>query len=146
MNALPESAVVTINSRIDLYSNGETTFPDKPLANLRSCSSTIVDEVSQAYISIIKQIGKTYGLSVNGEGVKGACALLGNITLTVDQPGAPSPITPTDSVAFEVFARAVQAACGQGVVTAPSSMTGNTDTRHYVSFIFRDWNPLRRIN
>lgn len=84
-------------------------------------------------MSIIKKIGKTYGLSISGHGFDSASASLGNITLTVDQPGAPSPITPTDSVAFEVFARAVQAAFGPDVVTAPSSMTGNTDTRHYVS-------------
>lgn len=97
-----------------------------------------MDEVSEAYMSIIKQIGETYGLSVNGDSVKGASVSMGNITFTVDQPGAPSPITPTDSVAFEVFARAVQAAFGKDVVTAPSSMTGNTDTRHYVSVIFLD--------
>jgi Gly-Xaa carboxypeptidase len=84
-------------------------------------------------MSIIEKIGMTYGLSISGDGFEGASSSLGKITLTVDQPGAPSPITPTDSVAFEVFARAVQAAFGTDVVTAPSSMTGNTDTRHYVS-------------
>lgn len=92
-----------------------------------------VDEVSHAYLSIIKEIGKTYGLSVNGAILAGATPTIGNITLTVNQPGSPSPITPTDSAAFEVFSKSVQAAFGKDVVTAPSSMTGNTDTRHYVS-------------
>ncbi|KAJ9104485.1 hypothetical protein QFC21_001981 [Naganishia friedmannii] len=50
-----------------------------------------------------------------------------------NKPGPPSPITPTDSSAFEVFAKAVQAAFGEDVVIAPISMTGNTDTRHYVN-------------
>lgn len=80
-------------------------------------------------------IGKTYGLSVNGARLSGDAPSLGNITLTVDQPGPPSPITPTDSAAFEVFSKSVQAAFGKEVVTAPSSMTGNTDTRHYVSCV-----------
>lgn len=86
----------------------------------------------------MKEIGKTYGLSVNGASLTGA-PTLGNITLTVNQPGPPSPITPTDSAAFEVFSKSVQAAFGKDVVTAPSSMTGNTDTRHYVSRKFRLW-------
>lgn len=94
-----------------------------------------VDEVYEAFMSIIKKVGKTYRLSINGQ-AEGAFASLGNITLTVDQPGAPSPITPMNSVAFEVFAGAVQASFGSDVVTAPSFMTGNTDTRHYVSLVF----------
>lgn len=81
----------------------------------------------------MEKIGATYGLSVNGASMSGAPPSLGNITLTVNQPGSPSPITPTDSAAFEVFSKSVQAAFGKDVVTAPSSMTGNTDTRHYVS-------------
>lgn len=81
----------------------------------------------------MRTIADTYGLSVQGEGLKHDGSSIGNISLTVNQPGPPSPITPTDSSAFEVFAKAVQAAFGEDVVTAPSSMTGNTDTRHYVS-------------
>jgi Gly-Xaa carboxypeptidase len=81
----------------------------------------------------MKEIGNTYGLSVNGASLSTDSPSLGNITLTVNQPGPPSPITPTDSPGFEVFSKSVQAAFGKEVVTAPSSMTGNTDTRHYVS-------------
>ncbi|KAJ9111397.1 hypothetical protein QFC19_001166 [Naganishia cerealis] len=114
VNALPESAVVTINSRIDLYSD--------------------VAEVSQAYLAIMRKVANAHNLSIQGESNKdGDGYSIGNISLTVNQPGPPSPITPTDSSAFVVFAKAVQAAFGGDVITAPSSMTGNTDTRHYVS-------------
>jgi Gly-Xaa carboxypeptidase len=82
----------------------------------------------------MRKIANTYSLSIQGESLKYDEFSIGNISLTVNQPGPPSPITPTDSSAFEVFAKAVQAAFGEDVITAPSSMTGNTDTRHYVSF------------
>ena len=75
----------------------------------------------------------------------GATSSLGDIALTVNQPGPPSPITPTDSAAFEVFSKSVQATFGKDVVTAPSSMTGNTDTRHYVSR-FCEHNQARRVD
>ncbi|KAJ9114650.1 hypothetical protein QFC22_005526 [Naganishia vaughanmartiniae] len=125
VNALPESALVTINSRIDLYSD--------------------VAEVSEAYLTIIRKIANTYSLSIQGENLNHDEYSIGNISLAVNQPGPPSPITPTDSSAFEVFAKAVQAAFGNDVITAPSSMTGNTDTRHYVDLtqhIYR-WSPSR---
>lgn len=124
VNALPESALVTINSRIDIFSS--------------------VEEVVSAYSALITPIAKKFSFTFNGQSyTPGPSA--GNITLIVDQPGAPSPISPVDSVAFQVFAKAVKASFGQEVVTAPSAMTGNTDCRHYTNLtknIYR-WSPTR---
>lgn len=121
VNALPESAIVNINSRIDIYSDA--------------------DEVAAAYSAIIDKVAQKYAFSFGGKSYGSA----GNITLTVGEPSPPSPISPPDSAAFEVFTKAVQASFGPDVITAPSSMTGNTDTRHYTALsknIYR-WSPAR---
>jgi Gly-Xaa carboxypeptidase len=110
---LPESAIGTINSRIDIYSNP--------------------DEVKDIYSSLIEPIAEKYSFRFNGKTFTDG-PIAGNISLTVDQPGEPSPISPSTGKAWEVFAKAVQASFGPEVVSAPSAMTGNTDCRHYVSY------------
>ncbi len=81
---------------------------------------------------------------VNGKSLSSKPSI-GNITTNADYM-SPSPITSQHSGSFELFAAAVQAAFGPEVVTAPSAMTGNTDTRHYLRLtdnVYR-WAPVRQ--
>ena len=111
VNALPESASATINTRVESFSS--------------------IEQVGKVYSRIIDQVAKKYAFRFNGEAY-GKGVVAGNITLTVQQADPPSPISPVYSVAFQTFARAVQASFGPDVISAPSTMTGNTDTRRYV--------------
>lgn len=116
VNALPEAAIATINSRIDSYSNAE--------------------EVAEVYRSVMKDVATKYALMVDGKRY-GKDEPIGNMSLVIDDSLPPSGISPVDSAAFNVFAKAVQASFGPEVITAPSAMTGNTDTRHYANLCVR---------
>uniref|UniRef100_A0A8H7Y099 Peptidase M20 dimerisation domain-containing protein n=1 Tax=Psilocybe cubensis TaxID=181762 RepID=A0A8H7Y099_PSICU len=107
-NALAESARVLFNSRIDLFSSPA--------------------EVQEKYRKLIKPIAEKYSLLFEGNSVSQP-PYIGNITVDWTSPHEPSPISPfkvESSRAWYIFSRAVQAAFGEGVITAPSAMTGNT--------------------
>ncbi|KIM38611.1 hypothetical protein M413DRAFT_447607 [Hebeloma cylindrosporum] len=125
-NALAESARVLFNSRIDLFSSPS--------------------EVQDAYFELIKPIAKKYSLALERNVVSNAPSI-GNITIEWNSVHEPSPISPFNlrSEAWLVFSRAVQATFGADVITSPSAMTGNTDTRFYWNLsenIYR-WSPTR---
>ncbi|KJA20923.1 hypothetical protein HYPSUDRAFT_68096 [Hypholoma sublateritium FD-334 SS-4] len=129
-NALPESARVLFNSRVDIFSSPAKT--------------------KGAYYELIRPVAEKYSLLIDGDSFSDAPSI-GNITLIASSGHEPSPISPFTSAsqAWIVFSRAVQASFGPNVVTAPSAMTGNTDTRFYVSSlripssnIYR-WSPTR---
>ncbi|KAF8955002.1 hypothetical protein BDZ97DRAFT_2064261 [Flammula alnicola] len=125
-NALPESARVLFNSRVDLFSTPAKT--------------------REAYYSLIKPIAKKYSLLLDGASLSDASSI-GNITVEPSLGHEPSPISPftLDSEGWLIFSRAVQASFGPEVITAPSAMTGNTDTRYYWNLsenIYR-WSPTR---
>ncbi|KAJ3515123.1 hypothetical protein NLJ89_g1956 [Agrocybe chaxingu] len=87
-----------------------------------------------------------YSLLLNGDRVSEG-ATIGNITVEWNKSMNPSPIAPSTiaSEGWDIFSRAVQATFGEEVITAPSAMTGNTDTRHYWNLsenIYR-WSPTR---
>ncbi|KAF8660451.1 hypothetical protein AX16_001631 [Volvariella volvacea WC 439] len=116
-NALAESVTVTFNTRIDLFSSTK--------------------EILDVYLDLIRPIAGKYYFRLNNEALSDG-APIGNITLSYTEPLEPSPISPTDAGAWILFSKAVQATFGENVITAPSAMTGNTDTRYY-------WNLSRNI-
>ncbi|KAF8996894.1 hypothetical protein BDQ17DRAFT_1544560 [Cyathus striatus] len=126
VNALAESATVTFNSRIDIFSS--------------------VEEVQNIYLNLIKSIAQTYSLRLNGASFSESP--IGNISVIWEEGSSdPTPISPFTlaAPAWGVFARAVQASFGSDVISAPSAMNGNTDTRYYLDLsenIYR-WNPAR---
>ncbi|KAF9477618.1 carboxypeptidase S [Pholiota conissans] len=125
-NALPESARVLFNSRVDIFSSPAKT--------------------KEAYLSLVKPVAEKYSLLLDGVSLSDAPSI-GNISILPNLGHEPSPISPfaIDSDAWLVFSKAVQAAFGSEVVTAPSAMTGNTDTRYYWNLsenIYR-WSPTR---
>ncbi|KAF9443362.1 carboxypeptidase S [Macrolepiota fuliginosa MF-IS2] len=125
-NALAESATVNFNSRIDIFSSRA--------------------EVANDYVDLVKPIARKYSLTLDGESYSQEPSI-GNITFGWDDVHDPSPISPSrhGSVAWDVFSKAVQASFGHDVITSPSAMTGNTDTRHYWNLtrnIYR-WSPAR---
>ncbi|TFK33512.1 hypothetical protein BDQ12DRAFT_738741 [Crucibulum laeve] len=126
VNAMAESATVTFNSRVDIHSTPK--------------------DVQTTYLALIKPIAEKYSLLFNGRSVSSEPSI-GNISAIPSDGSLPSPISPftLDSTAWKVFARAVQASFGKDVISAPSAMTGNTDTRHYWNLsknIYR-WSPAR---
>ncbi|KAF8187111.1 hypothetical protein BJ912DRAFT_970122 [Pholiota molesta] len=125
-NALPETALVLFNSRVDIFSSPAAT--------------------TEAYHSLIEPVAEKYSLLLNGNSLSEAPSI-GNITVLPSLGHEPSPISPftIDSDAWLVFSKAVQASFGSNVLTAPSAMTGNTDTRYYWNLsenIYR-WSPTR---
>ncbi|KAF9552726.1 carboxypeptidase S [Agrocybe pediades] len=128
-NALAENARVLFNSRIDIFSSPE--------------------EVQKIFRGLIKPIAKKYSLLFEGDDVSSGKPSIGNITITWNSPHVASPISPfhlDTSPAWRIFSQAVQASFGEDVVTAPSAMTGNTDTRYYWNLsknIYR-WSPARQ--
>ncbi|KAF8886951.1 hypothetical protein BD779DRAFT_542480 [Infundibulicybe gibba] len=113
-NALAESAVVNFNTRIEIFSTPE--------------------EVRNAYLALIRPVAKRYSLLLNGQSLASEPSI-GNITFGWSDVQSPTPISPLTSTAWAIFSKSVQASFGPGVISAPSAMTGNTDTRFYVSFI-----------
>jgi len=125
-NALAESATVTFNSRIDIFSS--------------------TAEVAKNYKELVKPIASKYSLLIDGDSYSDDPSI-GNITIAWNDTHDPSPISPSKAgnAAWDVFSKAVQASFGHDVITAPSAMTGNTDTRHYWNLtpnIYR-WSPAR---
>ncbi|CAA7269792.1 unnamed protein product [Cyclocybe aegerita] len=125
-NALAENAHALFNTRIEIFSSPP--------------------EVQESYFGLIQPIAEEYSLLLNGDRVSEG-ATIGNITIEWNKSMNPSPIAPSTiaSEGWDIFSRAVQATFGEEVITAPSAMTGNTDTRHYWNLsenIYR-WSPNR---
>ncbi|KIY50723.1 Zn-dependent exopeptidase [Fistulina hepatica ATCC 64428] len=110
-----------------------------------ACSMILtVEETINAFMSAIMPVAEKYSLSVNGQ-TSSSGSVAGNVTVSTSLSLDPSPIAPLGSEAWSIFTKAVQAAFGPTVVTAPSAMTGNTDTRFYWNLspnIYR-WSPAR---
>ncbi|KAF8166011.1 hypothetical protein B0H34DRAFT_691505 [Crassisporium funariophilum] len=125
-NALAESARVLFNSRIDLFSSPAI--------------------VRHEYHKLIQPIAEKYSLLLEGVSPSPSQSI-GNITIEWNSAHEPSPISPFTiaSDAWRIFSQSVQASFGPDVITAPSAMTGNTDTRFYWNLsknIYR-WSPTR---
>ncbi|CAK1363761.1 unnamed protein product [Cercospora beticola] len=119
-NALPETAVATVNHRINIGDQPETIF----------------NHLAQ----ILKPVAKKYNLTLHA--FDGEAAAYNSISLgprhTVLRP---APVTPTntDSVTpYAVLSGTIRALHGEDTIVAPAIMTGNTDTRYY-------WNLTRHI-
>ncbi|KAF5359810.1 hypothetical protein D9756_003636 [Leucocoprinus leucothites] len=124
-NELPESANGTFNVRIEIFSN--------------------VTAVQDAFLTFVHPVAEKYSLTVNGTSFSDQPSI-GNITVIWGNPHDPTPKSPFDanSTAWRVISELNQAIWGD-VITAPSAMTGNTDTRNYLSLtknIYR-WSPIR---
>ncbi|KAF9529826.1 hypothetical protein CPB83DRAFT_236779 [Crepidotus variabilis] len=111
-NALAEVAKATFNSRVELYSS--------------------VKSVRQIYHDLTEPIAKRYSLRLQNRTLSDEPSI-GNITIswTEERDSEPSPISPfhmnqSQTGAWSIFSRAVQATFGKNVITAPSAMTGNT--------------------
>lgn len=112
-NALPETAVATVNHRINIGDNTETVW--------------------KHLTEVAKPIAKKYNLTLNafnGEKAGYNAISLAHTDTTLDV----APITPTvvDSVSpYSVLSGTIRALYGEDTVVAPALMTGNTDTRYY---------------
>ncbi|KAF9529825.1 hypothetical protein CPB83DRAFT_851636 [Crepidotus variabilis] len=125
-NVLAESANATINSRIEFFNS--TT------------------ETEKVFYDEVLVVAQRHNLRFQGKQVTKSSPT-GNITMYISLADEPSPVAPFDgaSAAWNAFSKAVQAAFGPQVVTSPSGMTGNTDTRRYWNLthtIYR-WSPTR---
>jgi len=113
VNAMPETAVATVNHRINIGDEPENVWSHishlvKPIAQKYNLSLHAFDGTDAAYNAI--------SLSAH------------NTTLRV------APVTPTnvDSVTpYSVLSGTIRALYGEDTVVAPALMTGNTDTRYY---------------
>ncbi|KAF5363383.1 hypothetical protein D9756_000019 [Leucocoprinus leucothites] len=125
-NTLPEHANATVNTRIEIFSTHE--------------------QMKNTYLDVAKSVAQQYSLLLNGKAYSNE-ELIGNITVGWSpMPRKPSPISPStlSDPAWEVLSKANQATFGSSIVTTPSLLTGNTDTRHY-------WNlcvvsPLSKVS
>lgn len=71
----------------------------------------------------------------------------GTLVLTSSQPTKVTPISPTDGPVWDVFSGTIQhtfAFDGGRVVPVGELMTGNTDTRHYLSKYSCNWDNGKR--
>lgn len=113
VNAMPETAVATVNHRINIG--------DKP------------DNVWAHLTHLVKPIAQKYNLSVHA--FDGQPAAYNSISLAARiNTLSPAPVTPTnvDSVTpYAVLSGTIRALYGEDTIVAPSLMTGNTDTRYY---------------
>ncbi|ORY57510.1 peptidase family M20/M25/M40 [Pseudomassariella vexata] len=143
INAMPEKIRIGINHRI------------APQNSIPEIKSKILDE--------IKPIVKKYGLTVqafqgeeqnpefDAEEFKPAYEVdyNGTLVLTSSQRTLVAPISPTSGQVWDIFSGTIQhsfAFPDGKVVPVGELMTGNTDTRHYLSLspnVYR-WTPTRK--
>jgi Gly-Xaa carboxypeptidase len=130
INAMPEKIRIGVNHRI--------------------APQNSIPEIKAKIVDLIKPILKQYGLTLNafkGEELNpdGGFADLepayevdynGTLTLTSSQRTSAAPISPTSGPIWDVFSGTIQhtfAFPDGKVVPVGELMTGNTDTRHYLS-------------
>ena len=126
MNALPESALVTFNSRID--------FASSPSAVLDLYAGPVLPIAKKFSLTLIGHTGDTLHTGTPGAGT---------ITLGAQPDGLePAPVTPLKGSAFEVFlsaSRRVFGKEGEGeVIVAPSAAGGNTYVSLDLDCLLRD--------
>lgn len=113
VNAMPETAVVTVNHRVNIGDDPENVW-----AHLTH---------------LVQPIAKKYNLSVSA--FDGKPAAYNAISLSARRNTLKTaPVTPTnvDSVTpFAVLSGTIRALYGEDTIVAPALMTGNTDTRYY---------------
>ncbi|KAK4089435.1 hypothetical protein Purlil1_6424 [Purpureocillium lilacinum] len=150
INALPEVTTLGVNYRIapqdspltvqhNAYKWAKEVFAPYGI-KIKAFED---DEGYQKYVakvdpSAVRDIKPKYDVEYNG-----------TLTLYRKKDGSEAtPISPTEGPVWDVFAGTIRhtfAAKGQTIVPAGETMTGNTDTRHYLNLtknIYR-WTPIR---
>lgn len=119
-NAMPESAVATVNHRINIGDTPETVW----------------NHIEQ----IAKPIAKKYNLTLHA--FDGETAAYNSISLSYrDTVLQVAPVTPTNvdvTSPYAILSGTIRALYGEDTIVAPAIMTGNTDTRYY-------WDLTRNI-
>ncbi|KAL5341451.1 hypothetical protein BJX70DRAFT_358833 [Aspergillus crustosus] len=126
VNALPESASVKVNHRVNI---GETT-----------------DKIEQRILNLATQTAKKYNLTIVNEfnsSPSPETPITNTLTLSILKEALPpSPLTPTSiknpSSPYAILSGTTRAVFGEDVIIAPGVMTGNTDTRYF-------WDLTRHI-
>ncbi|KAF2145539.1 uncharacterized protein K452DRAFT_220707 [Aplosporella prunicola CBS 121167] len=123
VNALPEKVVAIVNYRVSAHDG--------------------IEKVKQNAINLLQPIAHRHGLVVNPfghNGTKTAKLSTGSLTLTLDQPLEPAPVTLTDldNGVWSLFSGTIRQVFedtpslkGKTVVPVGGIMTGNTDTQWY---------------
>ncbi len=123
INALPEKVHAVVNHRIAV----ESTVKD-----IRTHLSTLVQD----------KILSNFDLSLDAWGcVSGntSSSASGQVFLEdFDEPLEPSPVSPYDADAYQVFSGTIKQVLGEDIIVAPTLMTGNTDTKYF-------WNLTENI-
>lgn len=124
-NALPETAEVLFNSRI------ETT-------------SSVQDHM-HAVVKVISPLAEHYDLGLDAFGDVMRSGSEGTVHLSLRSTTEPSPITPWTTKQWDLFAAAVASSFGRQTIVSPSLSTANTDTKHYwnLSTNIMRWTPAR---
>lgn len=113
--------------------------------NYRVAPHNTADEIKKKVVSLAKPIAEKYGVAI--EAYKGEAAFEeftpaydvdynGTLTITAKQGTSNAPISPTSGAVWDVFSGTIQhtfAFPGGTVVPVGELMTGNTDTRYYLS-------------
>jgi len=126
INALPEKVYAVVNHRIAFESNVDA---------VRAHMKKVVED------KVLSQFDLTldaWGDVLNNDTMCDTKA--GSITLNDfdKEPLEPSPVSPFDSEAYKIFSGTIKQVLGTDIIVAPTSMTGNTDTRFY-------WNLTKNI-
>lgn len=148
--------LVTTSQAVDIIKGGEkvNALPEytKMVVNHRVAIETSLDEVRSNFIERAKILANKYGLDLEGFGE----SIIDNksskgkfIILNFSSPLKSAPVTPVDDKVWEYLAGTTRHVfedlvftknnkLDYPIVTAPSIMTGNTDTRYY-------WNLTKNI-
>ncbi|RCK62415.1 Carboxypeptidase S [Candida viswanathii] len=145
--------LIKTSQAIDIISGGEkaNALPEdtKVLINHRIAVESSVDEVKAHFVTRVVEVAKRHNLSVvaYGDEVLTDAKDSGLFNVTVNsKPLNAAPVTPTNDTVWaylsgvtrHVFEDLVFTNITYPIVTVPSILTGNTDTRHY-------WNLTRNI-
>ncbi|KAG4431029.1 hypothetical protein IFR05_013487 [Cadophora sp. M221] len=116
INALPEKVYAVVNHRI-------------------AVESRVADIRSNLEMLIVNKILSKFSFSLDAWGsISGntSTSSVGKIVLEdFSKPLEPSPVSPSDSEAYKIFTGTIKQVMGEGIIVAPSLMTGNTDTKFY---------------
>jgi Gly-Xaa carboxypeptidase len=140
-NALPELAWAVVNHRISVLRYDHFLLRN----TLRILAVLHVSEVQVHDTALLKDLAKTFNLTYSAFGERiseeGAAA---SGTLTLSKAfhigRDPAPITPTDAAPYQLLSGTIKATynihrsinnASDSIIVAPSSLSGNTDTRFY---------------
>lgn len=145
----PTQYRIQTSQAIDFFNGGVkiNAMPEKIRigVNHRVAPHNTAVEVKKNIVDLIRPIAEKYSLDVTA--YKGDADFQewrpaydveynGTLTITADQATGNSPISPTSGVVWDVFSGTIQhsfAFPGGKVVPVGELMTGNTDTRYYLS-------------